>query len=80
MVFGRGQVQTEGDAATLHLGPGINNMVLKIKHLFTYSCLGEEFDKEHCLTNAEVLLLLDDIAAKRQIDSQTIPLPPPSQY
>lgn len=38
-----------------------------------------EFNKEHCLLNAEVLLLLEDIAARRQSEIQTIPLPPPSK-
>jgi hypothetical protein len=56
----RKQQQTEGDAATLELGP--------------------EFKNAHCLLNAEALLLLEDIQARRSIESQTIPIPPTSKY
>lgn len=42
--------------------------------------LCKEFDRAHCLLNAEVLLLLDDIQARRQVESQHVPLPPPSKY
>lgn len=75
MVFGRHTASTEGDAANLDLGDG------SFLNKYTQTILIEllEFVDAHCLMNAEVLLLLEDIQARRMSEAQSIPLPPPSK-